>query len=142
MKINLDDANISTDTNEMLKAMKNICEKEERAFLKTVGEIISRAVRKNMTWRSGIKKADYTHMQDDIQAVVKKDRKGRLYVRVQGGKKTGHKWRFLNDGAINKEGTVLVQATHFIEKSINDSQQEVDVESDKLIERIVNTDGK
>lgn len=142
MKINIDDANLATDIYEMLKAMQNVCGKEERSFLKRLGAIVSRAVRTNMTWRSGIKKAEYTHMQDDIQAVVKKDKNGRLYVRVQGGKKTGYKWRFLNDGAITKEGTVLVQATHFLEKSVKDSQSEVDSEADKLIERIVNTDGK
>ena len=141
MKINLDDNHLGLDVSEMLNAMKSVCEKEQKSFLKRTGEIISRAVRKNMTWRSGIKKAEYTHMQDDIQAVVKKDKNGRLYVRVQGGKKTGYKWRFLNDGAITKDGSVLVQATHFIEKSIQDSQSEVDLEADKLIERIVN-DGK
>lgn len=141
MKINLDDNNLGLDITEMMNVMKGVCEKEERAFLKRIGEIISSAVRKNMTWRSGIKEAEYAHMQDDVQAVVKKDKNGRLYVRVQGGKKTGYKWRFLNDGAITKDGTVLVHATHFIEKSIKDSQSEVDAEADKLIERIVN-DGK
>ena len=141
MKINLDDNNLGLDITEMMNVMKGVCEKEERSFLKRIGEIISSAVRKNMTWRSGIKKTEYAHMQDDVQAVVKNDKNGRLYVRVQGGKKTGYKWRFLNDGAITKDGTVLVHATHFIEKSIKDSQSEVDAEADKLIERIVN-DGK
>lgn len=142
MKINFDDGNWGIEVQDMLKNMKNMCVKEERSFLKQLGEIVSKAVRKNMTWRSGIKKSDYTHMQDDVEYVVRKDKNGKLYVRIQGGKTTGYKWRFLNDGAISKEGAVLVQATHFLEKSINESQSEVDAEANKLIEKVVNSDGK
>lgn len=142
MKINLDDNHLGLDVAEMLNAMKSVCEKEEKLFLNRIGEIIKKHVRNNMTWRSGIKKADYVHMQDDIKHVVKKDKNGKMYVRVQGGKKTGYKWRFLNDGAIDKKGNVLVQATHFLEKSVKGSQSEVDTEANKLVERIVNADGR
>lgn len=142
MKINLDNNGLSADVDSMLNAMKNVCEKEQKSFLRNLGEIVTKSVKKNMVWRSGINKSDYVHMQDGIETVVKKDKYGKMYVRIQGGKGTGHKWRFLNDGAIDNKGNVLVEATHFVEKSITDSQSEVDAEADKLIERIVNSDGK
>lgn len=142
MKINLNDGNITADVQNLLEKMKDVAEKEQKSVLKRIGDIIKKSVVKNMKFRSGISKSEYVHMQDDVQVSVKTSKYGKLFVQVAGGKKTGYKWRFLNDGAIDNRGNVLVQATHFMESAINDAESEISKEIDTLLEKVVNTDGR
>lgn len=142
MKINLSNGNITTDIQNLLEKMKDVAEKEQKSALKRIGDKIKKSVIKNMKFRSGISKSEYVHMQDDVQVNVKTSKYGKLFVQVAGGKKTGYKWRFLNDGAIDNKGNVLVQATHFMESAINDAESEISKEIDTLLEKVVNVDGR
>lgn len=141
MVVKLDDDHFTVDVSEVLEKMKNKCEKEKKNVLKNIGKIIMKSVRNNMKWRSGINKSDYVHMQDDIQSKVKTSKYGTMFVEVGGGKNTGYKWRFLNDGAIDQRGNVLVQATHFMEKSLNDSESNINKELDDYLRKVLSNDG-
>lgn len=142
MKINLSDGNITADVQNLLEKMKSVAEKEQKSVLKRLGDIIKKSAAKNMKFRSGISKSEYVHMQDDVQVSVKTSKYGKLFVQVAGGRKTGYKWRFLNDGAIDNKGNVLVQATHFMESAIKDGENEISKEIDTLLEKVVNADGR
>lgn len=136
MRVNLDNNNLTTDITEMLKDMQNITEKEHKSLLQSCGDIIKTNVIRNMK-RSKNNKSDYVHMADDVKVKVKKNKYGNMYMSVEGGKKTGYKWRFLNDGAIDQNGNVLNQADHFMEKSMEDSNNDVEQEINKFIEKVV-----
>lgn len=141
MKVNLNNNNLSIDLEYTLKRMEKACVNDQKYLLKSIGNIIKKNVLKNMKFRSGINASSYIHMRDDVKISVKKNRHDMLFVSVSGGKKTGYKWIFLNDGAIDGRGNVLVEATHFMEKSISDANTEIEKEIDSMIERIINQDG-
>ena len=141
MRVTFDDGNFQTDITELLNRMTKLPEKEQKSFLKKCGEIIKKCVRRSMErnkMRSKINRADYVHMMDDIKVQIKKSKIGNLFVRVGGGKATGYKWRFLNDGAIDQRGNILNDANHFMEQAINEASKEIEEEVTKLCERMVN----
>lgn len=136
MRIELDNANLTTDIAEMLQEIQNVTVKEQKSFLQSCGDIIKSNVVRNMK-RSKNNKSDYIHMADDVQVKIKKSKYGDMYMSVEGGSKTGYKWRFLNDGAIDQRGNVLNQADHFVEKSIEDSNSAIEAEINKFLEKVV-----
>ncbi|WP_312373010.1 HK97-gp10 family putative phage morphogenesis protein [Lachnoclostridium sp.] len=75
----------------------------------------------------------YKHMKDDVKYTVKRDKSGGLYAKIQGGKNTGYKWRFLNDGTV-RNGKIHTRATHFIDHALSDSSHDVD----NIINRTIN----
>lgn len=143
MKIDLTE-NFIYEIEEMLTKMQEIAKKEERAFLKQSAEIVKLKVTNHLPRSNDedLKNYDKTkprvHMKDDIKVSVRKDKDGNLYAKIQGGKYTGYKWRFLNDGTIDNRGNIHNIASHFIEKSLEESKNEINAELDKLAERIVN----
>lgn len=136
MKIEFQNINLTKDISEVLQEIQNTTEKEQKSFLKSCGDIIKSNVIRNMK-RSKNNKSDYVHMVDDVQVKIKKSKYGDTYMSVEGGSKTGYKWRFLNDGAIDQRGNVLNQADHFIEKSIEDSNSAIESEINKFLEKVV-----
>lgn len=142
MYVNLDTNDLCTDTVEMIKRMRNLTAKKQRNFLMRIGRILKKHAVNNMTFRSGINRTDYKHMQDDVKISVKESKQGNLYVAVGGGKETGFKWRWLNDGAISNKGTVLVQATHFMEKAQKESEQEINDVIDKMLREVLEESGE
>lgn len=135
MRINLDNNSLTSDISDLLNDMQSVCDKQKRSFLKTCGDIIKKNVIRNMK-RSKNNKSDYVHMADDVQVKIKKSQNGEQFLVVSGGK-TGYKWRFLNDGAIDQNGNVLNEASHFMEKSIEDSNSAIEQEINNLLEKVV-----
>jgi len=43
-----------------------------------------------------------------------------------GGKETAYKWHMLSDGTLNPDGSTHTDATHFDEKAIKNSKDEID----------------
>lgn len=141
MKVTFDDGNFQADITETLKKMAKLPEKEQKNFLKNCGQIIKNHVIKSMErnkMRSKINRKDYIHMIDDIKVNIKKSKSGNQFASVGGGKNTGYKWRFLNDGAIDQRGNVLNEANHFMEEAIIDSEKEIESELNKMCEKVVN----
>lgn len=107
-------------------------EKLEDKALKRGCETIAKSVEKNLK-RSTRNLPDYVHMQDDVKiSNAKKDKDGAVIRTVGGGKKTGVKWHLLNDGTYDKNN-----ATHFMDKSISETETEVDNIFDDAIEQML-----
>lgn len=136
MRVKLDDNSLTSDISEILKDMQGICENEKKSFLNTCGDIIKKNVIRNLK-RSKNHKSDYIHMADDVQVKIKTSRSGEQFLSVGGGKKTGYKWRFLNDGAIDQNGNVLNEANHFMEISMEDSNNAIEQETNEFLEKVV-----
>lgn len=98
-------------------------EKTIKSCLKSVGEHIKQNVKRyapkhsqNPSY-SDFNKSEYKHILDDITFVVKKSKSaGQYYVSVKGGKTTGYKWLWVNNGHVAQNGT-FVQGTHFVDKA-------------------------
>lgn len=129
---------------QMLSKMPKEIEKNEKTLLKKCGEIVQKNLKRYLTRsnRKNPKNYDkttpYIHIIDDIKVTVKKSKYGHLFVKIAGGKKTGFKWRFLNDGAIDERGNILNVATHFMEHALEDSSNEINEEINKMMERVAN----
>ena len=80
--------------------------------------------------RSKTNKVDYTHMADDVRISTRKDQYGDSVTRIQGGRKTGTKWHLVNDG------TYKTNATHFMDRAINESEAELQSVIDSELSRV------
>ncbi|WP_312372044.1 hypothetical protein [Lachnoclostridium sp.] len=78
----------------------------------------------------------YKHMKDDVKFTVSRDRNGGLYAKIQGGKNTGYKWKFLNDGTV-RNGMIHTRATHFIDHSLSDSEHDIGSIVDRTISKSI-----
>ncbi|WP_291568547.1 HK97-gp10 family putative phage morphogenesis protein [Clostridium sp. UBA2485] len=121
-KVNDDqfDVTIGKLPTESIEVQKRILRKGANALRKNV--------KKNLK-RSKISKTAYKHMVDDIQVSVRKDKDGDYVARVRGGKKTGRKWHLVNDG------TYKTDATHFMDRSIAESDAEIEAIIDEELSR-------
>jgi len=107
-------------------------EKLEGKALKKGCETIAKSVEENLK-RSTRNLPDYVHMQDDVKiSNAKKDKDGAIIRTVGGGKTTGTKWHLVNDGSYDKNN-----ATHFMDKSIAETEAEVDNIFDDAIEQML-----
>ncbi|ASN72278.1 hypothetical protein 10S12_16 [uncultured Caudovirales phage] len=103
-------------------------EEVQKRILRKGANALRNNVVKNLK-RSSIKESDYRHMKDDVQVSVRKDRYGDYVARVKGGKTTGVKWHLVNDG------TYRTEATHFMDRSINESDAEIEAIIDEELSR-------
>lgn len=79
---------------------------------------------------------EYKHIKDDIKFVVKKSSTGELYVSVRGGKTTGYKWLWVNDGHIAQDGS-YVPGTHFVDKAEATAEDDINRTIDAFMEDIL-----
>lgn len=115
-------------------------ERKIKDCLKEIGKYIARFVKQYAPSRSSnpsysdAGKGNYKHIVDDVKSSVRKNRFNRqYYVSVHGGKWTGYKWLWLNDGHMMKNGR-WVPGTHFVDKAEKASADGVDDIVDKYIE--------
>ena len=104
------------------------CAEVEKAALGRCAQILKAAVKRNLK-RSGDQKPDLgakgkssrrrPHLADDIQSRIVSDSFGYKRVRVSGGRKTGTIWHIVNDGTSRSKGT------HFMDKSILETEEEI-----------------
>lgn len=104
-------------------------EEVQKRILRKGANALKKNVIKNLK-RSNIKKSEYKHMKDDVQVSVRKDRYGDYVARVRGGTKTGNKWHLLNDG------TYRMDATHFMDRSIAESDSEIEAIIDEEMRKL------
>jgi HK97 gp10 family phage protein len=114
-------------------------EKEKRSILNKSAKILKKEVEasfKNMESEvsPGTTNYDgslpYVHMVDDIKTSVKDDKEGNMYAVIRGGKFTGYKWHMLENG------TTTTIATHFIEKALKATENEINSYIDEAIGRV------
>lgn len=115
-------------------------EKKLKSCLREIGKHIARFVKQYAPSRtqhpsySDVGKGEYKHIVDDVKYSVKKSKLTKqLYVSVHGGKWTGYKWLWVNDGHVMRDGT-WVPGTHFVDKAEKASDDGIDDIIDQYIE--------
>jgi len=133
---------------EMLRSIPKTMQSEEKKFLSKTGSAIKSNVVKFLH-RSGIESRldidpknydgsrPYVHIKDDVRFTVKKNKQGDLYVSVKGGKYTGYKWGFLNDGHIARDGHTFVPGTKFMERALQSSQGDINNAIYEIMKKVV-----
>ena len=120
-----------TNDNDLGKAMKSILtdvQMCEEITLNKAAKIINVRVEGNLraiqkTWKnkdgSDKKRLREVHMADDVVVRTGKDKYGYRYAKIQGGKQTGTLWHIVNDG------TYRSKATHFMDNSMSEADQDI-----------------
>lgn len=109
----------------------------EKTATQKAADIVASAVKDNLTRRHYGPKdkrssPEYVHMKDDIHiSALKEDEDGDKVREIYGGKKTGYKWRFLNDG------TSKMQGTQFADRSVLETEQQVQDTIEKEVEKAI-----
>lgn len=149
MNVELKYEEVIADINDRLKGMQNIAEKEERTALRKIGNVIKRNVIKftddshveararKISPSNYDRSKPYVHMRKDVSVKVAKDKLGRNYVSVRGGKYTGYKWHLINDGHLARDGATFVPGTNFMGRASSASEGEIEQMIDAMIEKVV-----
>ena len=149
MEINMDYQDVMLDINEMLSNMPKELEEQEKVILKKIGSVIKGNVVKFLHHSDVETRAKqiipsnydgskpYVHMKDDVQYKVKKDKQGNYYVSVGGGKYTGYKWVFIDNGHIARNGATFVPGTNFTTRAINMSDGDIEKSINEMVKRVI-----
>ena len=149
MRVTLEYENQLKDIENLIDNMPELIEREEKAMLRKIGNVIKKYVIRQLrlvrmsakeveSRKNYDKSVPYVQMDDDVKVAVKKSRTGDVYVSVKGGKYTGFKWHFLNDGTRNKDGSVHTPATHFMDRALEQSKSEIDKIISDVMKRVAN----
>jgi len=137
MKVDLDTHDMSYKVIEELVKTSRALDSQRGPILKKASKIITKRLEANLKRSdlgAGATNYDgtpYVHMKDDIRVSMKNDKEGNAYAVIHGGKYTGYKWHMLENGTSDTD------ATHFIEKSMNESADEVYELVDKAIDKLM-----
>jgi len=88
----------------------------------------------------------HIHLKDDVKYWVGKSKKtGNRYVSVYGGKDTGYKWGWVNDGHVFKKSRKQttgdwISGIHFLEKAMARAQGMIESTIDEYLEEAVRKD--
>ena len=83
----------------------------------------------------------HVHMKDDVKYWVgKSKRTGNKYVSVFGGKDTGYKWGWVNDGFIHAKSEYHFPGIHFLEKALSRAEGMIESTIDDYLEDAVQKD--
>lgn len=114
-------------------------EKEQKKVLREVGTCIKKYVKQYAPDKTNKPSngKEYKHIKDDVTFQVKKSKDNdNLYVSVKGGKTTGYKWVFLNNGFTDRGGH-FHNGTQFVDKAETASEQEVSKIIDDYIKEVL-----
>lgn len=148
MKANIDYVNECFEITQMIGKIEKDIQKEEKEALRKMAKVVKKNIENRLS-RSDIEEKakkiqpknydgsrPYKHMKSDVKYSVSKDKSGEIYAKIQGGKYTGYKWHFLNDGTV-KNGRIHTRATHFIDNGLEDSKTEIDQIIDQLLKGVL-----
>jgi len=77
----------------------------------------------------------HTHLVDDVKYWVGTAKKsGQKYVSAFGGRDTGYKWGWVNDGYIHAGSKTFVPGIHFLEKALDRSEGMIEDAIDDALE--------
>ena len=111
----------------MLGSTVNACGEIGLTIQKRAAKIVkTKVVSKLNELRTKTGREDYKHMADDVQIRTTKDRYGGTVVKVSGGRKTGSLWHIVNDGSYNVRAEKRNTATHFMDISLNEVENEIE----------------
>lgn len=126
---------------EELGDMSDVIVSESKSAMKKISDIYKKNVESELRSHrpeieSSMKNYDgtpYIHMDTDVKASIKDDKKGSVTAVIRGGKYTGYKWHLVNNG------TIKSRAIHFIEGADKKSESESDTTIDNLVYKAVMT---
>lgn len=123
---------------EEVKAVAEYPEKHHKEVLKKIGE----AVKKNVVAVSNAVRSDedQIHIADDVTIKVSRTKNKQPYVSVKGGRLTGYKWIFVNDGHYAANGK-FVPGNHFVDIAAQASEHEVDTIVDAYMKEVAAAKG-
>lgn len=124
------------DLTLLIRDSEGVAEKvlsKARSILKTRVTSKLKAMEYKATNKDGTpKKHRDIHMWEDVQTKISTDKYGYKVLKIGGGKKTGTLWHIVNDG------TYRTPATHFMDDTISQSENEIqrliDAELKKVFE--------
>ena len=136
MQVRFDYSNAVGGIKESLQVMQEKLGYGRDQCLKTIGLTVKANVENNLPRSDKIKKKRIPHMKDDVQYMLKTSRGGERYVSIRGGKKTASLWHVVNDGHVAENGT-MVAGTHFVDRAVTQSEEEIEQIVDMFIEEIL-----
>lgn len=123
-------------------------EKLIKRMLREIGKYIKEVVHKYAPARSANPSYsdagmdNYKHIVDDITFSVKRSKsEDNHYVSIKGGKWTGYKWLWVNDGHVAQDGT-FVPGCHFVDKAEKASTDGVNEIVEKYVKEALRNDGQ
>lgn len=133
MKAHFEYDNMLKEIGLDLSKMKNTIVRDEKKVLRVIGNIVKQNV------ISSIDSSDvaHKHMRDDVVIKIGTNKIGNQYVSVKGGKDTGYKWAWVNDGHLAKDNTT-VAGTHFVDLAERKSDPEISSTLDKFVREVIN----
>lgn len=146
MNVNFNYSEAMLNISEQLERIPETMEREKKQILTKSAKLLKKTVEKNLraiesNVSEGTTNYDgslpYVHMADDVKTSIKDDKAGNVYAVVRGGKMTGYKWHLVNNGTSSPDRT----ATHFIEKALKETAEEIDSYIDEAIGRAVHGGG-
>lgn len=142
MNVNFDHSDATRYISEQIARIPETMHRERKQILTKSAKLLKSTVEKSLraiesNVSEGTTNYDgslpYVHMADDVKTSVKDDKEGNVYAIIRGGKTTGYKWHLVNNGTSSPDRT----ATHFIEKALKDTEEEMDSYINEAIGRAV-----
>lgn len=140
MKVNFDYKDTVYSIEEQLTRIPESMEKERMQILKKSAKLLKKTIEKSFssmesdvpsTTANYDGSTPYVHLKDEVKTSIKDDKIGNIYAVIKGGKFTGYKWHMLENGTSNTD------ATHFIEKALKETADEIDSYIDEAIRKMV-----
>ena len=121
-----------TDIEKYVGSLQDILDESKlKKLFKEIGVVVAKAVKRYAPKRSehpslsDVKGGQYYHIIDDIKYSVKRNRFNKQwYVSIHGGKWSGYKWLWVNDGHFTTDGE-WINGNHFADKAEAASASEV-----------------
>lgn len=149
MNIQFNYKNEIAEIDQMIAKIPEKIQGQESALLRKIGAIVKKWV-KYYLHKSDIESRakeikpsnqdgsrPYLHVKDDITYSVRKNKDGQVYVSIRGGKLTGYKWKFINDGHVARDGGTWVQGNNFMEKALQKASGEIESVIHDMVKKVV-----
>lgn len=116
-----------------LSGMQKTINRDEKKVLRVIGNIIKQNVISSLTTSD----VAHQHLKDDVVIKISTNRMGNQYVSVKGGKETGYKWAWVNDGHLGRDNETI-PGTHFVEAAEKKSEAEISSLLDNFANEVIN----
>lgn len=152
MKVTFEYEKQIQEITDSINRMPNLVQKEETSMLRKIGKAVQKYVVLNLRLyrmpeaktrkrKNYDKSMPYIQMDEDVEVKADKTKEGDLYVSIKGGKYTGYKWHFLNDGTRNEDGSIHTAATHFMDRALKQAANEIEKIIDSTMRKVAEDDG-
>lgn len=140
-KVSLEYTKAVNGLREEVHRLKDLTDDSMETALFEIGAILKLQIEKSLPKsnkeqekRKG-RTRQHTHLVDDVKYWVGTAKKsGQKYVSAFGGRDTGYKWGWVNDGYIHAGSKTFVPGIHFLEKALDRSEGMIEDAIDDALE--------